>query len=231
MNSTVRGMVAEFIGTFALVFFGAGSIILASDQFGAGNLMTIAMAHGLVLAVFVTGALYISGGQFNPAVSFGLVVAGKQDVPTAVKYMISQCIGAASGAGALVALLGAAVANNPEAGTNVGATIGSLTTDGNVVGVFGFEVILSFALMWAVLRCVADERAHKMGGVMVGVVVAACIVAAGPLTGASMNPARTLGPALYGHWDMHWVYWAAPLVGMGLAGVIDKAVFTEPAKD
>lgn len=231
MNKITQGFVTEFLGTFALVFFGAGSILLASPELGAnGSLLTIALAHGLVLAVFVTGALYTTGGQFNPAVSIALVVAGKQNLKIAGVYISSQLLAAASGAGMLVLLLGADVANSstlPDAvdGTNVGATIGSLTTSGAVGPVFGFEVIMTFALVWTVLRCLADERAHKLGGIMVGVVVATCILAAGPLTGASMNPARTFGPALYGHWDMHWVYWTAPMLGAILAGLLDRFVF------
>ncbi len=234
-NALARGCVAEFLGTFALVFFGAGSILLAAPELGgAGGLATIALAHGLVLAVFVTGSLYISGGQFNPAVSVALVVAGKQNITTAGAYIASQLVAAASGAGMLVALLGPGVANSAaggagDGGTNVGATIGSLTLAGDWVAVFGFEVILTFALMWAILRCLADPRAHALGGIMVGVVVAACILAAGPLTGASMNPARTFGPALYGHWRMHWVYWLAPMTGAVLAALVDRFMFARSA--
>jgi glycerol uptake facilitator-like aquaporin len=174
------GFVAEFIGTFAFVFFGAGSIIMASDQFGAGNLVSIALAHGIALAVFVSASMHISGGQLNPAVSIGLVVAGKQSPFQAGVYIIAQLLAAASAAGMLVMLLGADVANSADVGTNVGATIGSLTNDGNTMGVFGFEFLLTFALMYVILAAVVDERAHKMGGLCVGGVVAACIFAAGP---------------------------------------------------
>ncbi|MFG0258026.1 MAG: aquaporin [Phycisphaerales bacterium JB043] len=232
MPTPLKGCVAECIGTFALCFFGCASIILTATHPGSGaDLVTVALAHGLVLAVFVTGALHISGGQFNPSVSIALIVRGKQTPQQAALYILSQCIGAACGCGALVFFLGADVANNAEAGTNLGATIGSLTTDGNTLAVFGLEVLLTFALMFTILRCLVDDRTPvKHGGIAVGIVVACCIVAFGPLTGASMNPARSLGPALYGHWDMHWVYWAAPIVGAVLASIVDATFFaSEPA--
>lgn len=218
------GIAAEFIGTFALVFFGAGSIILASDQFGMGNLVTIALAHGLVLVVFVTACMYLSGAQFNPAVSIALVVAGKQSPSRAGVFIVAQLLAAACGAGMLVLLLGPEVANNAEAGTYAGATFGSLTTDGNTLAVFGFEFLLTFALMYVILAAVVDERAHKMDGLCVGGVVAAAIFAAGPLTGASMNPARTFGPALYGHWDMFPIYVAATILGACAAALVYRFV-------
>ncbi|MCH8270833.1 MAG: aquaporin [Planctomycetes bacterium] len=228
-KSLLPGFAAEFMGTFALVFFGAGSMIMASDQFGAGNLVTIALAHGLVLVVFVSACMYISGAQFNPAVSIGLIVAGKQTPFRAAVYIFAQLLSAACAAGMLVFLLGAEVANNAEVGTNLGATIGSLTTgsptsDPNMLGVFGFEFLLTFALMYVILAAVVDDRAHKLGGICVGGTVAACIFAAGPLTGASMNPARTFGPALYGHWDMFHIYVLATVLGACAAALVYRFV-------
>jgi MIP family channel proteins len=232
MPSFVRGCVAEFIGTFALCFFGCGSIILTSTHADSGaGLITVALAHGLALAVFVTGAMHISGGQFNPAIAIGLVIRGKQSPTRAFQYIVSQCLGAASACGAIILFLGSDLANNADIGTNLGATIGSLTTGtatapANVVGVFGIEALLSFALMFTVLRCIVDEKTPvKHGGIAVGIVVAGGIVGFGPFTGASMNPARSLGPALYGHWDMHWVYWAAPITGMAIASIVDALFF------
>ena len=223
-KSLLPGFAAEFMGTFALVFFGAGSMIMASDQFGAGNLVTIALAHGLVLVVFVSACMYISGAQFNPAVSIGLIVAGKQTPFRAAVFIFAQLLSAACAAGMLVFLLGAEVANNPDAGTELGATIGQLTRDGNAMGVFGFEFLLTFALMYVILAAVVDDRAHKLGGICVGGTVAACIFAAGPLTGASMNPARTFGPALYGHWDMFHIYVLATVLGACAAALVYRFV-------
>lgn len=240
MNQLIRGTISEFIGTFALVFFGAGSIVLTHPDIGHGNLVSIALAHGLVLTVFVTACMYVSGAQFNPAVSIALIVAGKQDVKTAFVYIIIQLIAAACAAGLLVLLIGSEITRHES--VRLGATLGALssgTTDADgheiigpsLLGVFGLEVVQTFALMFVILAAVVDERAHKLGGFCVGLVVAMCIVAFGPLTGSGMNPARSFGPALYGFWDMHWVYWVAPIVGASLAVPVYRAVWDDPEPD
>lgn len=236
MNTLMRGAISEFIGTFALVFFGAGAIVLGHPSIGNANLATVAMAHGLVLTVFVTACMYVSGAQFNPAVSIALIVAKKQDAKTALVYIIAQLVAAASAAGMLVLLIGSDIARDES--VKLGATLGALSTgktvDGveviapNLVAVFGLEVLQTFALMFVILAAVVDERAHKLGGFCVGLVVATCIVAFGPLTGSSMNPARSFGPALYGFWDMHWVYWVAPIIGACLAVPVYQLVWHDP---
>lgn len=223
MTDTTRGCVAEFIGTFALCFFGCGSIILTQDAIGAGSLVTVALGFGTVLAVFVTACMYISGAQFNPAVSIALTAIGKQPLPKTVTFILVQLAAAACACGCLVLFLGRDVADHEA--VRVGASLGSLSDANDTFGVFGLEFLQTFALMFVVLAAVVDARAHKLGGICVGVVVAACIVAFGPLTGSSMNPARSFGPALYGHWDMHWVYWVAPIAGAVAAAVVYKAVW------
>jgi len=229
MHALARGCLAEFLGTFALVFFGAGSIILTASPYPgvepAGSLVTVALAHGLVLTVFVTACLYVSGSQFNPAVSIGLLAIGKQDARTAGAYILSQLLAAASAAGMLVFLLGAKEPTSTmieEA--RLGATLGELSLGeaANPLAVFGLELLMTFALMFMILAAVVDGRAHKLGGFCVGLTVATCIVGFGPLTGASMNPARSFGPALYGHWQMHWVYWVAPILGAVFAALVYK---------
>ena len=239
MSKLAKGCVAEFIGTFALCFFGCGSIVMTHDAAGgAGSLITVALAHGLVLAVFISGTMYISGGQLNPAVAFGVAVAGKQPWSQAVTFMITQCIAGACGVGMMVFLLGQSPAlQSAMEATNHGATLGSLSIgdagrgiDPSVVGVFGLELLMTFALVFVVLTTAVDERAHRLGGFCIGLTVAICIVAFGPLTGASMNPARSFGPAVYGHWQMHWVYWAAPLAGGALAAGVYRLVWANEPK-
>lgn len=236
MNKLAQGSVAEFLGTAALTFFGAGAILATNQAIGGpgggGGLVGVALAHALILACCVSGAMYISGGQFNPAVSIALALGGKQPPTQAAVFIIAQILGSASGAGMLVLLLGPQLVNNPELGTNVGATIGSLTTKGDTWAVFGLEATATFALMMVILSTAVDARAHKLGGFFIGLTVGACILAIGPLTGASMNPARTLGPAFYGHWDLHWVYWAAPTLGACLAMGVYRFAWAqaEPAK-
>jgi MIP family channel proteins len=222
MNKLAQGSIVEFLGTFALVFVGAGSIIVAAGE--GGGLVSIALAHGLILSIAITCGMYVSGGQFNPAVAIGLVVAGKQSGRNAGVFIVAQLVGAACGAGMLQVLLTPAVANAPA--VSLGATIGSLTKAGDVTSVLGFEAIMTFALMMAVLAGTVDDRAHRTGGFTIGLTLAACIFVGGPLTGASLNPARTFGPAVCGgHWDMHWVYWVGPILGAVVAAGVYKAVW------
>ncbi len=230
MNHLTRGMVAEFIGTFALVFFGAGSIVVAGPMIDAGSLMTVATAHGMALVVFVTAAMYISGGQLNPAVSIGLAVIGKQKPGQALAFMLAQCVAAIAAAGLILLFFGAELAQ--AEGVRLGATLGRFSSGEhqNLVALIGLEVIASFALMFIILATVVDERSPKIGGIGVGLVVMMCIVAIGPVTGASMNPARSLGPAVFGHWDVHWVYWVAPITGAILAALVYRFAYEEPAK-
>ncbi len=233
MTPLAKGCVAEFIGTFALVFFGAGSILMTADATGgAGSLVTVALAHGIALAVFITGAMYISGGQFNPAVSIGLLAAGKQSPGQTGAFILTQLAAGACAAGMLVFTLTPEVTNNwddvAKTGTNVGATMGSLTHEGKVLSVLVLEALQTFALVFVVLTTAVDARAHKLGGICIGLTVAMCILAFGPMTGSSMNPARTFGPALYGHWDMHWVYWIGPILGASLAALVYRFVWMEP---
>lgn len=229
MNRLVSGCVAEFLGTFALVFFGAGAIILTAPALGSsGSLLTIALAHGLALFVFIAGCGYISGGQFNPAVAVGLVVAGKQTPSRAAAFIAAQLIGAACAAGMLQALLGTHIANAP--GVDLGATIGRFTRAGYTGQVIGVEAVLTFALVFVVLTTAVDERGsrHGFGPLAIGMTVTMCILAAGPITGASMNPARTFGPAICGnHWDMFTAYVAGPLAGSIAAAVVYR-LFWEP---
>ncbi len=232
MSKLVQGCVAELVGTFVFVFIGIGSIILAQPfAGGAGTLGTIALAHGLALSVMVTATMYISGGQLNPGVSLGLCVIGKQSGRQAGAFIGAQLLGATCAAGLWQLLLGPAVADSEA--VKLGATIGRLTSgaDASALGVLGIEIILTFALMTAILMGTVDERAHKLGGFVIGLTVTACILVAGPLTGASMNPARTFGPAVCGrHWDMHWAYWIAPIIGATGAALLYRQVWTKKAK-
>jgi len=234
MNKLTKGCVAEFIGTFALCFFGCGSIVMTSGMAGgAGSLITVALAHGFVLAVFISGTMYISGGQLNPAVAVGVAVAGKQPWSQAGAFIVTQCIAGACGVGMMVFLLGQSPAMvSAMESVNHGATLGAFSIGNealgitpSVVAVLGLEALMTFALVFVVLTTAVDDRAHKLGGVCIGLTVAIGIVAFGPMTGASMNPARSLGPAFYGHWEMQWVYWVAPIGGAALAGFVYRGVW------
>ena len=229
MTST-RAMLAEFIGTFALMFIGGGAIIVTQGE----NLLVIALAHGLILAVMVSAAMHISGGQFNPAVSISLALIKRQPWSNAMALIAAQILGAVAGA----MILKATFATVYEVG-NLGATLGALTSGEktNLPAAFVLEAIATFFLMFAVMGTAADNRGvgktWAVGGFGIGLTVAANILCIGPLTGASMNPARSFGPALVaGVWDNHWLYWAAPIVGSAAAALLYETAFKAetPAK-
>lgn len=219
MKPLAPAVVAEFIGTFALCFFGIGATVATG-----GNLIAVALAHGLALAVFISPSMYISGGVFNPAVSIGLILAGKLAPSRAAIYIATQIAGAIAGAYMVKVLLG----DSAVAAVKLGATSGTLTELGYFWKVLGFEAICSFALMFVVMGAAVDERAHKLGGFSIGLTVTMCILAAGPYTGASMNPARTLGPAVAGgYWTMWYVYMIGPVLGASLAALVYRLFWVD----
>jgi aquaporin TIP len=215
MNSTLlKQCVAEFVGTFTLIFIGVGAIANAAGL----SLLGIAFAHGLAIAVMVSATGAISGGQLNPAVTFGLFVGGQMDLKKTIAYWISQLAGGALAAYLCAALIGMTKVGNgtPDIGLNA-AGIAMVSTKQAII----IEAILTFFLVFVVYGSAVDARAPKIGGLAIGLTVALDIMFGGPLTGAAMNPARTFGPALAsGHWNNHIVYWIGPLIGGALAGLI-----------
>ena len=191
----MRGALAELIGAFTLVFVGAAAVLVA-PRFGV---LVPALAHGLILVALIYTYGHISGAQVNPAVSLGLLVGGKQDLNTTVTYMIAQFAGGIIAALVLVSVFpqdNAAVASFlGDHAYNFGQTTGFLT-EGDVWTAAVYEAILTFFLVSAVMQAAAHGRAGNLAGVAIGLTLAASILAGGPATGASLNPARTLGPAL-----------------------------------
>ncbi len=235
MRDLGRGCIAEFLGTFALVFFGCGSIVLtheAPPMTGPGNLLTVGLAHAAVLMVFVSACLYLSGSQFNPAVSIGVLIAGRQSVGRTAAFIATQLFAAACAAGALVTVLGRGLTDP----VMLGATLGSMTIGGasQPMGALVLEGIMTFALMFVIFAAIVDKRATPAAGFYVGGTVLACILSFGPLTGASMNPARTFGPMLY-HWEAHapvlWVYLIGPTLGAGAAALLYRFVWAPTNND
>jgi MIP family channel proteins len=210
----VKQSVAEFIGTFALIFIGVGAIHNNEPAIGMG-LLGVAFAHGLTIAVMVSATGGISGGHLNPAVTLGLLIGGKIKLMNSIAYWIAQLAGAAVAGFLLVWLFGqngvAVVANGtPSLGKDINPGVGIVV-----------ELVLTFFLVFVVYGSAVDARAPKIGGLAIGLTVALDIMFGGPLTGAAMNPARTFGPALAsGHWDNHIVYWVGPMLGGALAGLI-----------
>ena len=207
---------AEFVGTFALIFIGIGAIANNTPTAGMG-LLGVALAHGLTIAVMVSATGAISGGQLNPAVTFGLLVGGQMDVKKSIAYWISQLAGATVAAMLCHSLLGMAAVSNgtPDISMNNGTPVVS------TMQAITIEAVLTFFLVFVVYGSAVDARAPKIGGLAIGLTVALDILFGGPLTGAAMNPARTFGPALAsGHWNNHIVYWVGPLIGGAVAGLI-----------
>lgn len=210
-----RALIAEFIGTFTLVFIGVGSIAANHITGGGVGLVGIALAHGLSLVVMITAVAAISGGHLNPAVTVGLWAAKKVDLKTAIQYVIVQCIGGIVAAALLKLSLPADVLSavnlgTPALGANIQPGMG-----------FMMETILTFFLVFAVYGTAVDKHAPKMGGLFIGLTVTFDILMGGPITGAAMNPARHLGPALVsGNLAYIWLYWLGPLLGGILAGLL-----------
>ena len=219
--SLPKQCVAEFIGTFALIFIGIGAIHNLGGLEKNGGLLGIALAHGLAIAVMVSATAGISGGHLNPAVTFGLMLADKIDLKGAFAYWLSQLAGAVAAAWMCLVVLDTTAVFN---GTPV---VGKDVTLGHAVII---EAVLTFFLVFVVFGSAVDERAPKIGGLAIGLTVALDILFAGPLTGAAMNPARAFGPALVGgQWTHHYVYWAGPLLGGGLAGLIYGRFLLKPS--
>ncbi len=227
MNLLTRQCVVEFIGTFSLTFIGAGAIIAT----GGGNLVAIAFAHGLALSMAVYASGHISGGHINPAVTIGMLVTGKIKPPAAAAYIVVQLLGATLAAFILSSCL-------PEAAVKavkLGATLAQDKAGVNVlssVNVIIVEAILTFLLVTTIFAVAVDSRGPKnIYGFAIGLTVCFDILCAGAFTGASMNPARSFGPALIGgHWDIHHCYWIGPIVGGALAALVyDRVVIGKDA--
>jgi MIP family channel proteins len=218
-SKSSSAFIAEFVGTFALIFIGAGAGAL-----GIGGLVGVALAHGLVVLGFAYSYGHISGTHINPAVTVGILVAGKIDPLKAVGYIVAQVLGALAGASALSWLIGSAgglgattLAKNLRVGDSV---ISISATQGMFI-----EAVLTFFLVNAVLHCAVSGKAGNLAGVAIGLTLVFAILMGGPLTGASLNPARTLGPAIVtGNMADLWVYLVGPLVGAAAAAALWRGI-------
>jgi len=215
MSTISRQLVAEFLATLALVFIGAGSVVVDAMTGGEVGLVGVALAHGVVLSVMVTITMPISGGHVNPAVTFGLWLARRIDARRAGLYVVAQLAGAVAGALLLRALFPAGAGDATSWGL---PRISPYISFSQAVVI---EAILTLFLVSAVFGTAVSPQAPKVGGFGIGLVLAFDILAAGPLTGAAMNPARALGPALAANdWHAHAAYWAGPLLGAAVAALV-----------
>ena len=215
MSTISRQLAAEFLATLALVFIGAGSVVVDAMTGGEVGLVGVALAHGVVLSVMVTITMPISGGHVNPAVTFGLWLARKIDARRAGLYVVAQLAGAVAGAFLLRALFPVGAGDATSWGL---PRISPYISFPQAVVI---EAILTLFLVSAVFGTALSPQAPKVGGFGIGLVLAFDILAAGPLTGAAMNPARAFGPAVAASdWHAHAAYWAGPLLGAAVAGLL-----------
>lgn len=207
MRSGGRRAVAEAIGTYFLVLIGPGAVMVNAYSGGAITHPGVALAFAFVVLAVIYAIGHISGAHINPAVTLAFWSVRRFPTPDAALYLGAQCVGAVGASLTLRALLG---------------PIGELGATLPVIGVgrsFAVEWLLSFILMFVIMAVATDERVTDgFAGLAVGLTVGFCAMMGGPLTGASMNPARSLGPAVAGGlWEAHWLYWIAPIVGMMVA--------------
>ncbi|KAL5551447.1 hypothetical protein UlMin_001623 [Ulmus minor] len=220
---SLKAYLAEFIATLLFVFAGVGSAIaynkLTTDAaLDPPGLVAVAVAHAFALFVGVSVAANISGGHLNPAVTFGLAVGGNITILTGIFYWIAQLLGS------IVACFLLKFVTNGQSVPTHGVAAGLGAIEGVV-----FEIVITFALVYTVYATAADPKKGSLGiiaPIAIGFIVGANILAAGPFSGGSMNPARSFGPAVVsGDYSQNWIYWVGPLVGGGLAGLIYGDVF------
>ncbi len=208
-----KNLIAEFVGTFALIFIGAGAVAI-----GTGGLIGAAFAHGFVVIAFIYAYGHISGTHINPAVTLGFLIAGEIEFVAAIGYWSVQFLGGILGAVLLNVVL-------PDPG-DLGVTVLTTAANGGAFTVTAtqgliVEIILTFFLVNTIFNTAVSGKAGNFAGLAIGVGLMFCICMGGPLTRASLNPARTLGPAVVsGNYADIWLYFVGPLVGAILAALL-----------
>ena len=221
MRDAIRHFVAELIGTFARVFCGGLAIMMANGTGAPASvaLLIIALAHGLISGALVTALMRVSG-HFNPAVTAAFAVARRISGAMAGIYVAAQVVGAIVAGYALKMVVPMAAFT----ATRGGSQIISLEITGGQA--FGLEAIATFFLAWTVFGSALDPRAPRVGGLAIGATYAVGVLTLAPLTGGSLNPARSLGPAVAsGIFEGQLIFWTAPLLGGILAGLLYDQLF------
>jgi MIP family channel proteins len=213
-RDAARRYVAESLGTFVLVALGPGAVMVSARTHAFGHL-GVALAFGLVVTLVVAGSGHLGGAHINPAVTIGFWSVGRFDGRDVAPYILAQCLGAVAASAMLGWMLGPV--------GQFGATLPSLPLAQSFVVEMGFTGVLGFVIM----AVATDDRTPRgIAPFVIGATVFAGALVAGPLTGGSFNPARSLGPALVGGvWTAHWLYWAAPVVGMMIGMRLYHLVF------
>ena len=204
---------AEFIGTFALIFFGCGGIMAAERFAGSLSPDAIPLIFGAVVATMIYTVGHISGAHFNPAVTLAFAITRHFPVRQVIPYWLAQFLGGIAAIAVLSFIM--------PAGHGYGATVPHIAT-----GIaFAWEVVLSFFLMFVIMAVATDTRAEgMMAGIAIGTIVALCAFVGGPVTGASMNPARSLAPALFQGTGDLWIYLTAPFIGATIGAAVYQLI-------
>ncbi|MEK7239993.1 MAG: aquaporin [Gemmatimonadota bacterium] len=212
MRDSIRHFLSEFIGTFALTFVGSAAIMQTSQ--GGGNLVAVALATGLVLAIFVSAFMH-TGAHFNPAITIGMLVVRRIEPMMAGLYVAAQLAGATAAAFVLKFTFPVALFAATRGG---GQSVSLDVTTGQA---FVLEMVGTMFLMWAVFGTAVDHRSPRLGGFGIGLALTVDILAFGALTGASVNPARSFGPAFVsGIYEAQGIYWLAPITGAIIAALV-----------
>jgi aquaporin-4 len=227
-----RAWFAEAVATYALVFFGPLSVILSVVAFGDGlsveSIIMISLGHGAVIGLMVYAFGHVSGAHINPAVTIPMIITKRIGIKDGIGYIVFQLIGGIAAAFSLKALL-------PQIGAKVNFGVqtgpGVLLNNDAMAGL-GAEIIFTFFLLTVIfMTAVHKKAAAGIHGLSIGGMVFLLHLVGVPLTGASMNPARTLGPAIAsGFWEFHWIYWAGPIIGGIIGGLIMNYVFVKKAE-
>ncbi len=221
-----RAWLAEAIGTFSLIFFGTLSITLAAVAFGGTDniaaLVMISLAHASIVGIMVYTFGHISGAHINPAVTIPQVLTKKLNLKDGIGYISFQIIGAIIGALAHKAILPQGIEVHFGTQTGPSQLLNFNPISGTIV-----ELIFTFFLVTVIFMAAIHKKAiSSLAGISIGGIIFLLHLVGIPLTGASINPARTFGPALVsGFWDYHWIYWIGPIMGGIIAGVIMNYIF------
>jgi MIP family channel proteins len=223
-----QATLAEFVGPFTLVVAGVGAIISTQNLADGGNLVAVALAHGLAIGLMVAALGHISGGHFNPAVSISMLATGQIGLTRALAYVVAQVIGGIAGAAILTVIFPAL---GPMGRNNEGVNLGlpGLGTDVSVGGALLMEAVMTFFLVLVIFGTAVDPRGPKaIAALAIGLTITMDILTGGRLTGAAMNPARALGPAViqqdFTNW---WIYWVGPIVGGLIAAFVYRGIWFE----
>lgn len=227
-----RAWFAESVATFALVFFGPLSVTLAAVIFGTGlsieAIIMISLGHGAAIGLMIYTFGHVSGAHINPAVTIAMLVTKRIGIKDGIGYIVFQLIGAVAAAFAhkmILPVQGAAVNFGTQGGP-------SDLLNKDAFSGLGVEIILTFFLVTVIFMAAVHRKAAAgFAGFAIGGMIFLIHLVGVPLTGASVNPARTFGPALVsGFWEFHWIYWVGPIIGGIIAGLIMNYVFVKKAE-